>query len=155
MPGLSVAENLTMTVPHRLSHNGLLSKRRQTRLARKTIEELDIVTRHPAQHVAELSGGNQQKVVMGRALADHPQVLVLMSPTAGVDVRSKQTLMDAAAESAARGSGVLVVTDDLDDLRYCHRVVVMFRGEVVGELRDSWDDEELVAAMEGVELRRD
>ena len=155
VPGLSVAENLTMTVPHRLSHNGLLSKRRQTRLARKTIEELDIVTRHPAQHVAELSGGNQQKVVMGRALADHPRVLVLMSPTAGVDVRSKQTLMDAAAESAARGSGVLVVTDDLDDLRYCHRVVVMFRGEVVGELRENWDDEELVAAMEGVELRRD
>jgi len=155
VPGLSVAENLTMTVPHRLGQHGLLSKRRQTRLARRTIEQLDIVTRHPAQRVVELSGGNQQKVVMGRALADQPRVLVLMSPTAGVDVKSKRTLMDAAAESASGGAGVLVVTDDLDDLRYCHRVVVMFRGEVVAEVRGTWDDETLVAAMEGVELSRD
>jgi simple sugar transport system ATP-binding protein len=155
VPGLSVAENLTMTVPHRLGQHGLLSKRRQTRLARRTIEQLDIVTRHPAQQVVELSGGNQQKVVMGRALADQPRVLVLMSPTAGVDVKSKRTLMDAAAESASDGAGVLVVTDDLDDLRYCHRVVVMFRGEVVAEVRGTWDDETLVAAMEGVELSRD
>jgi simple sugar transport system ATP-binding protein len=64
-------------------------------------------------------------------------------------------LMDAAAESASGGAGVLVVTDDLDDLRYCHRVVVMFRGEVVAEVRGTWDDETLVAAMEGVELSRD
>ena len=155
VPGLSVAENLTMTVPHRLGQHGLLSKRRQTRLARRTIEQLDIVTRHPAQQVVELSGGNQQKVVMGRALADQPRVLVLMAPTAGVDVKSKRTLMDAAAESASGGAGVLVVTDDLDDLRYCHRVVVMFRGEVVAEVRGTWDDETLVAAMEGVELSRD
>ena len=155
VPGLSVAENLTMTVPHRLGQHGLLSKRRQSRLARRTIEQLDIVTRHPAQRVVELSGGNQQKVVMGRALADEPRVLVLMSPTAGVDVKSKRTLMDAAAESASGGAGVLVVTDDLDDLRYCHRVVVMFRGEVVAEVRGTWDDETLVAAMEGVELSRD
>jgi simple sugar transport system ATP-binding protein len=72
-----------------------------------------------------------------------------------VDVKSKRTLMDAAAESASGGAGVLVVTDDLDDLRYCHRVVVMFRGEVVAEVRGTWDDETLVAAMEGVELSRD
>ncbi len=155
VPGLSVAENLTMTVPHRLGQHGLLSVRRRNNLARRTIEQLDIVTRHPAQQVVELSGGNQQKVVMGRALADQPRVLVLMSPTAGVDVKSKRTLMDAAAESASGGAGVLVVTDDLDDLRYCHRVVVMFRGEVVAEVRGTWDDETLVAAMEGVELSRD
>jgi simple sugar transport system ATP-binding protein len=60
---------------------------------------------------------------------------------AGVDVKSKRALMDAAAESGSGGSGVLVVTDDLDDLRYCHRVVVMLRGEVVGELRGNWADD--------------
>jgi simple sugar transport system ATP-binding protein len=152
VPELSVAENLTMTVPHRLGDHGLIGRRRQQRLARRTIEQLDIVTRSPSQRVAELSGGNQQKVVMGRALADEPRVLVLMSPTAGVDVKSKRTLMDTAAEAASNRAGVLVVTDDLDDLRYCHRVVVMFRGEVVRELRTDWDDAELVAAMEGVDL---
>jgi simple sugar transport system ATP-binding protein len=89
--------------------------------------------------------------VMARALADDPRLLVLMTPTAGVDIKSKQTLMDTAADSARRGSGVLVVSDDLDDLRYCHRVVVMFRGVVVGELSGTWEDRQLVAAMEGIE----
>jgi simple sugar transport system ATP-binding protein len=59
--------------------------------------------------------------------------------------------MDTSADSARRGSGVLVVSDDLDDLRYCHRVVVMFRGAVVGEFSGTWEDRQLVAAMEGIE----
>jgi simple sugar transport system ATP-binding protein len=60
--------------------------------------------------------------------------------------------MDAAADAAREGTGVLVVSDDLGDLRYCHRVVVMFRGRVVGELDGDWADDRLVAAMEGIEL---
>jgi len=155
VPELSIAENMTMTVPHRLGQHGLISTRRRTALADDAIERLDIVPRNPAQAAADLSGGNQQKVVMARAIADDPRVLVLMSPTAGVDVKSKQTLMGTAVEAASDEAAVLVVTDDLDDLRYCHRVVIMFRGEVVGELRDTWDDHELVAAMEGVELSND
>jgi simple sugar transport system ATP-binding protein len=147
-----MAENITMTVPHRLGRHGLLSSRRRTELARQAIKRLDIVPPRPEQPVADLSGGNQQKVVMARALADEPRLLVLMTPTAGVDIRSKQTLMDAAAEAARGTAGVLVVSDDLDDLRYCHRVVVMFRGAVVGELAGTWEDRQLVAAMEGIEF---
>jgi simple sugar transport system ATP-binding protein len=149
--GLSMAENITMTVPHRLGRHGLLSTRRRTELARQAINRLDIVPPRPEQQVADLSGGNQQKVVMARALADEPRLIVLMTPTAGVDIKSKQTLMDIAADAARSGSGVLVVSDDLDDLHYCHRVVVMFRGAVVGEVADTWDDRQLVAAMEGIE----
>jgi simple sugar transport system ATP-binding protein len=152
VPGLSMAENMTMTVPHRLERHGVLSTRRRTELAWQAIDRLDIVPRHPEQAVADLSGGNQQKVVMARALADDPRLLVLMTPTAGVDIKSKQSLMNAAADAARAGTGVLVVSDDLADLRYCHRVVIMFRGRVVGELRDEWRDEQLVAAMEGIEL---
>jgi simple sugar transport system ATP-binding protein len=150
--GMSMAENITMTVPHRLGRHGLLSSRRRTELARQAIKRLDIVPPRPEQPVADLSGGNQQKVVMARALADEPRLLVLMTPTAGVDIRSKQTLMDAAAAAARGTAGVLVVSDDLDDLRYCHRVVVMFRGAVVGELAGTWEDRQLVAAMEGIEF---
>jgi len=145
---------MTMTVPHRLGQHGLISTRRRTALAGDAIERLDIVPRNPAQPAADLSGGNQQKVVMARAIADDPRVLVLMSPTAGVDVKSKQTLMGTAVE-AASGDAACCRHRRLDDLRYCHRVVIMFRGEVVGELRDTWDDHELVAAMEGVDLSND
>jgi simple sugar transport system ATP-binding protein len=150
--GLSMGENISMTVPHRLERHGVLSSKRRARLARQAIDQLGIVPPRPEQPVADLSGGNQQKVVMARALADDPRLLVLMTPTAGVDIKSKQTLMDNAAQAARNGSGVLVVSDDLDDLRYCHRVVVMFRGGVVGELSGTWEDRQLVAAMEGIEF---
>jgi simple sugar transport system ATP-binding protein len=151
VPGLSVAENATMTVPHQLGRHGFLSPRRRARLGRRAIDRLGVVTAGPAQPVADLSGGNQQKVVLARAVADRPRVLVLMAPTAGVDVRSKDALMATAVDAARAGAGVLVVTDDLEDLRYCHRVLVLFRGRQVAELAGSWPDTELVAAMEGVQ----
>ncbi|MGC5168379.1 sugar ABC transporter ATP-binding protein [Luteimicrobium sp. DT211] len=152
VPEMSIAENLTMTVPHRLGSHGFENPRRRTALARTLIDRLDVVPRRPEQAVADLSGGNQQKVVAGRAIADDPRLLVLMAPTAGVDVKSKESLMATAVDTARGSAGVLVVTDDLDDLRYCHRVLVMFRGEVVAELSGTWDDRELVSAMEGVDL---
>jgi simple sugar transport system ATP-binding protein len=82
-------------------------------------------------------------------------VLVLMAPTLGVDVKSKQALMDQAVLAARGGAGVLLVTDDLDDLRYCHRILVLFRGDLVAHMIATWDDREVVAAMEGVDLSHD
>jgi len=153
--GLSVAENATMTVPRRLGRHGFVSPRRRTALARELISVLDIVPPRPDLAVADLSGGNQQKVVMARALVDRPRVLVLMAPTLGVDVKSKQAVMDQAAAAARNGAAVLLVTDDLDDLRYCHRIVVMFRGDMVAGMAGTWVDRDVVAAMEGVEISRD
>jgi simple sugar transport system ATP-binding protein len=102
--------------------------------------------------VAGLSGGNQQKVVMARALADDPRVLVLITPTAGVDVRSKDFLLRKVEERAAAGTAVLLASDELDDLRICDRVLVMVQGRVVTAMTRGWGDHELVAAMEGVDL---
>jgi simple sugar transport system ATP-binding protein len=73
-----------------------------------------------------------------------------MQPTAGVDVRAKETLLGAASAAADRGAGVLVVSDDLDDLRPCDRVIVLFKGEIVTEVARGWTDHELIAAMEGI-----
>ncbi|MDQ1494748.1 MAG: simple sugar transport system ATP-binding protein [Actinomycetota bacterium] len=153
--GLSIAENVTMAVPHRLGRYGFVNPRRREAITAGAIRELGIVAAGPSAPASSLSGGNQQKVVMARAIADDPRVLVLMSPTAGVDVKSKEALMERAVQAARGGSAVLVVGDDLDDLRYCHRVLVMFRGDVVAEFRDTWDDAAVVAAMEGVEFNRD
>jgi simple sugar transport system ATP-binding protein len=100
--------------------------------------------------MTELSGGNQQKVVFARALATDPAVLVLITPTAGVDVRSKQTLLAVVRATADRGTAVLVVSDELDDLRDCDRVLVMVQGSVRTEYEKGWNDRELVAAMEGL-----
>ncbi|MBQ1049024.1 sugar ABC transporter ATP-binding protein [Micromonospora sp. C51] len=152
VPLLSIAENVTMTVPDRIGRRGLISPARRDALARDTITELAIKAGGPQVPVSELSGGNQQKVVMGRALASDPKLLVLITPTAGVDVRSKQTLLGVVEEVRRRGTSVLVVSDELDDLRICDRVLVMFQGRVVREMAHGWSDNELVAAMEGVDL---
>ncbi|MFI6159578.1 sugar ABC transporter ATP-binding protein [Micromonospora haikouensis] len=149
---MSIAENVTMTVPHRVGRYGLISSARRDALARDTIADLAIKASGPHVPASDLSGGNQQKVVMGRALASDPRVLVLITPTAGVDVRSKQTLLGVVEDVRSRGTTVLVVSDELDDLRICDRVLVMFQGRVVGEMAHGWSDNDLVAAMEGVDL---
>ncbi|GAA5091535.1 sugar ABC transporter ATP-binding protein [Nocardia iowensis] len=150
IPEMSVADNATLTVPHRLGRLGLLSRRTRNTVAGKAIEDLGIKTEGPEQSVAELSGGNQQKVVFARALATDPAVLVLITPTAGVDVRSKETLRGVVRDAADRGTAVLVVSDELDDLRDCDRVLVMVQGRIAQEFEKGWGDKELVAAMEGL-----
>ncbi|GIJ54301.1 sugar ABC transporter ATP-binding protein [Virgisporangium aurantiacum] len=152
IPQLSIGENVTMTVPDRITRNGFISPARRDAVAREAIADLAIKATGPDVAVSDLSGGNQQKTVMARALASDPKLLVLITPTAGVDVRSKQTLLGVVDEVRGRGSTVLVVSDELDDLRICDRVLVMFQGRVVAEKPRGWTDNELVAAMEGVDL---
>ncbi|SPF06441.1 sugar ABC transporter ATP-binding protein [Streptomyces sp. MA5143a] len=152
VPDMSIADNATLSVPHRLGTNGFLSRDRRDRLAGNMIEKLAIKTPGPELPVSALSGGNQQKVVMARALADDPRLLVLINPTAGVDVRSKEFLLGKVEETAQTGTGVLIASDELDDLRMCDRVLVMFQGRVTSEIARGWHDHELVAAMEGVDL---
>ncbi|MGI8332461.1 sugar ABC transporter ATP-binding protein [Actinomadura scrupuli] len=150
VPDLSIAENATLAVPERLGSFGLVSTRRRTALGVAAIDRLTIKASGPDQPVSDLSGGNQQKVVMARALAGEPKALVLMQPTAGVDVRAKETLIGAAEDAARGGAGVLIVSDELDDLRPCDRVIIMFKGAVVEEMPRGWHDHDLIAAMEGV-----
>ncbi|MFE5034424.1 sugar ABC transporter ATP-binding protein [Streptomyces sp. NPDC056683] len=152
VPDMSIADNATLSVPGRLGRNGFLSRGRRDRLAEGMIENLAIKTPGPELPVSALSGGNQQKVVMARALADDPRLLVLINPTAGVDVRSKEFLLGKVEETAESGTGVLIASDELDDLRMCDRILVMFQGRVTTEIARGWHDHDLVAAMEGVDL---
>jgi simple sugar transport system ATP-binding protein len=150
VPLRSVAENLTLTTTDRLGRFGFVSAAARRRAAVELIERLDIKAAGPDQPVAALSGGNQQKVVMGRALASEPRVLVLIRPTAGVDVRSKESLLGTVAAAAARGCAALIVSDELDDLRAADRVIVMFHGRIVGDYPAGWTDQHMVAAIEGL-----
>jgi simple sugar transport system ATP-binding protein len=150
VPLLSIAENVTMTAPTLVGSAGVIQPQRRDTLASTLIDSLAIKASGPEVPVASLSGGNQQKVVMARALATDPAVLVLVTPTAGVDVRSKETLLAVVERVRARGTAVLMVSDELDDLRICDRVVVMFHGRTVAEVPRGWRDNDLVAAMEGI-----
>ena len=149
-PNLSIEENMTLTLLGKLGRFGFISPRRRRRLAERLMESLEVVASGPEQLVAELSGGNQQKIVVGRALLTEPRVLVVASPTAGVDVASKEALFRTL--TSVPELAVLVISDELDELSHCDRVLVMFDGRLVGEL-GTWHERELVAAIEGVEER--
>ncbi len=154
VPLLGVGENLTMPISQRLGRFGAINPFRRADIANELIARLDIKTTGPEQPVSALSGGNQQKVVMGRALSNDPQVLVLIDPTAGVDVRSKESLLAAVDRGARDGRAVVMVTDEIDDLRDCDRVLVMYRGELVRELPAGWAEAELIQAIEGIGIER-
>ena len=147
----SVADNATMTIAagsaprlHRAAPQGRAANARRS-------ATLGVVTEGPDQLVSALSGGNQQKVVMGRALANAPSVLVLMDPTAGVDVKSKEALLAVVERMRREGKAILVVSGELEDLRSCDRVLVMRHGGVVAEHAAGWSDNALVASIEGIE----
>lgn len=151
VPLLSVGENATLPIARKLGAYGVVSPARRRAKAMQMIESLDIKTEGPDQPVADLSGGNAQKVVFARALVDDPKALVVINPTAGVDVKAKQALLGAVEDAVDRGAGAVVVSDELDDLRICDRVLVMFHGRVVKDVPRGWTDHELVAVMEGIQ----
>ncbi|NEA99168.1 sugar ABC transporter ATP-binding protein [Streptomyces sp. SID13726] len=149
--GMTIGDNATLSVLDRLGRYGFVGTDRKRGFATELIDRLDIHTEGPDQPVSDLSGGNAQKVVMARALASEPRLLVLINPTAGVDVKSKESLLSRVDTARDDGTAVLVVSDELDDLRRCDRVLVLFHGRVVAEHPAGWRDHELIASIEGVD----
>ena len=120
VPQLGVAENQTMTIVGRLSGRfGLLTPRARRGAAAPIAQAMSLVASDLDQEVRELSGGNQQKVTVGRALIHEPGVIVAITPTRGVDVASKALLLGALSNAAGPGCGaaLLLASDELDDLR--------------------------------------
>ncbi|SDZ17706.1 simple sugar transport system ATP-binding protein [Amycolatopsis xylanica] len=150
--GMSIADNATLSVLDRLGPAGIASPSARGGNARAAIADYGVVAAGPDQPVSDLSGGNQQKVVLARALASDPRVVVLINPTAGVDVKSKEALLAVVDRVRAEGKAVLIVSDELDDLRLGDRVLVLRAGAVVAEHRAGWSDGDLVAEIEGVEI---
>jgi simple sugar transport system ATP-binding protein len=152
IPFMSVEENATMSVLPRLVRGfGLIRRGDRRNRARELIDSLTIKVSSPDQLIVELSGGNQQKTVMGRALASNPRLLVLIRPTAGVDIASKEALYRVVRRACAEGTGVLLISDEVDELAICDPILVMFRGRITHRFTGDFADHQLVAAMEGVE----
>jgi simple sugar transport system ATP-binding protein len=150
---LGVAENTTMTITRELSGRfGVLAPRRRAAAAAPITARLSLVSSGPGQPVAELSGGNQQKVTVARTLAHRPSLIVAITPTRGVDVASKELLLSSLASVAATsGAGVLLCSDELSDLEICDRVLVLVRGEVFTEFSNPpFDRDALILATEGI-----
>src|SRR6266496_3838097 len=128
---LSVADNVTLTRLSACARAGLLDRARQRERTQTWVNALGVKARTPDQAVRTLSGGNQQKVALGRLFHQDADVLLLDEPTRGIDIGSKAQIYEAVAAAAARGKGVLMVSSYLPELLgLCDRLAVMSRGRL-------------------------
>jgi ribose transport system ATP-binding protein len=135
IPTLSVRDNIVVAALPRLSRLGFQSERRQDALVERLIARLGIKASGPEQRAGELSGGNQQKVLIARVLCLDPKVLLLDDPTRGIDVGAKAEIQALISELADDGMGVLLISSELEEvIEGSDSVVVLRDGAVVGQL---------------------
>jgi ribose transport system ATP-binding protein len=154
---LAIRENLVVSVLGKLSQGGVVTKRREGRQVRESIDRYGIRLGSPEDPMTSLSGGNQQKVALGKVLETEPRVLLCDEPTQGVDVRSRLEIYRMLRDSAEAGLAVAIVSSDAAELAgLCDRVIVLSRGQLVAELSSERASEEsIVHAFTGHEGRRD
>lgn len=150
--GQSVLTNVTLVLPEGGTRFGFLSPAVLLETTRTAMRDLAIKAASVASRVATLSGGNQQKVVLGRFLRPQTKVLLLDEPTRGVDVGAKEEIHRHLEAMAARGLGLVMASSEIPELlRLCHRILVFREGRVVGEMsRDEATAERIVALAAGV-----
>lgn len=148
---LSVRENLAMAILPRLLLAGLfVNAREERREALRWVERLNLRPPQPEKRVGELSGGNQQKVVVGKALATEPRVLLLDEPTRGVDVGARSEIYGVIDGLAREGIAILLASSDTDELvGLCDRIHVFRGGSVATTLERPLEESEVVAHVTG------
>ncbi len=135
VPDMSVRENMTLALLPGLTRAGVVDTARQAEIVDRFIKRLGIKTTGPEQRIRELSGGNQQKVLLARWLCMNPRLLILDEPTRGIDVGAKAEIQSLIEELAAGGLGVLMISSELDELiEGCDRITVLRDGVSVVEL---------------------
>jgi ribose transport system ATP-binding protein len=147
----SLADNLTLTRYAPLSRCGFIQRRRQRQTAQDWMDRLEVRAQDPGQTVGELSGGNQQKIALGRLLHHQASVLLLDEPTRGIDVGSKAQIYKLLGQLAAQGKAIIFVSSYLPELLgVCDTLGVMCRG-VLSEVRPvgQWTEHGIIAAAIG------
>lgn len=145
---MSVTSNLSLTVLQRLTKWLFVRRGQERDLASRLIRELDIRAARPTMPVKALSGGNQQKVVIGKWLATKPRVLILDEPTRGVDVAAKAEIHRRIRQLATEGMATLVISSELPELlQVCDRILVMREGRVAGEIDGCKATEQKILAL--------
>ena len=149
VPELSVRENLTLALLPRLATRGVVPPGAERDLVDRFIDRLGIKCAGPEQPVRELSGGNQQKVLLARWLATEPELLILDEPTRGIDVGAKHEIQRLIDALAREGMAILMISSELEELlEGADRVTVLQDGRTVAELdRDGLDERTLLAAI--------
>lgn len=147
---LTIRENIILALQARHGWFKYLNAQKQYEIADKYIEMLGISTPSPDQLVKNLSGGNQQKVILARWLATDPQVLILDEPTRGIDVGAKAEIQRLVVELAEEGRSCVFISSELEEvLRTSHRIVVLRDQKKAAEYSSDVDDQTIIRTMAG------
>ncbi|HMM28006.1 MAG TPA: sugar ABC transporter ATP-binding protein [Aggregatilineaceae bacterium] len=150
---MNIRENVSLAILRQLTRGPFIDRAGDKTLAQRTIDQLNIRAYSINQVVNKLSGGNQQKVVIGKWLACQPRILIMDEPTRGIDVGAKAEVHRLMSQLAQQGMAVLMISSELPEiLGMSDRIVVMREGEVVGEFaREEATQEKIATAMMSVE----
>ncbi len=151
---LSITQNMTAAVLPKHSRGGFYFVGKDRPLALQLMKRLQVAASSEEEVAGNLSGGNQQKVLLGKWLAAEPKVLILDEPTRGVDVKAKRMIHEAVTELADRGTAVLLISSDLPELAgLSDRAVVMREGRLIGEMKkEALSEESILLAANGEEV---
>ena len=150
----TVNDNIAMVAIKKLLENGLYSKNKARKASQEYIEKLKIKTPSGDQIVGNLSGGNQQKVVIGKWLLNDPDIIILDEPTRGIDVGAKRDIYLLIGRLVQQGKAVIMISSEIPELMgVCDRIAVMSEGNLSGELtREQFSQEEIMTLASKIEV---
>lgn len=140
-PLLSVRENISLSVLDRMKRGGIISSRRENDVVAETIQQFDVRTSSASKKIVHLSGGNQQKAIIGRAMARRPRVLIFDEPTKGIDIGTKFQIYRIMQQLAEEGVGIILVSSEMTELQRCaSRIITMYSGRITGSFDQATTD---------------
>ena len=147
--GKSISSNICLTILNKIRGRiGTIDNRKKGIQVKEWVKNLTIKCTDPEMVVSSLSGGNQQKVVIAKWLATEPSIIILDSPTAGIDVGAKAKIYELIRDLTSKGMGIIFISDEIDEvLNNCNRIFIMKKGRILKEyeVNDSLEKESLIA----------
>ena len=142
---MTVRENITMNILKRLIRLGLINAKKEDELLSRFTTNMNMKYANEMQRIMFLSGGNQQKFVLARALATDCDALIMLEPTRGIDVGAKAEIYTLLSDLAAKGMAILIISSELPEIiSVCDRTLVVFEGKVTGHISRDEMDENLI-----------
>lgn len=151
LPVLSVRENITISMLKELKSGLAISRKKEMGVVEDVIETYEIKTSDPEKEIQFLSGGNQQKTIIGRAMKSNPKVLVFDEPTKGIDVGTKTEIYRLMKKLAKSGIAIILISSEMEEIKKCsNRIITLYEGKKVIEYDEHADKEQILSAIIGV-----
>lgn len=151
LPNLSVKANATITILKDIIVNGFISSSKEIKRTTEIIEKYDIKTPTMNREIKFLSGGNQQKVIIGRFMSCKPKILIFDEPTKGIDVGTKNQIYQLMKQIAESGVGIILISSEMNEIQKCsNRIISMYNGKIMEEHSQNTETHELLHSILGL-----